>query len=255
MKGKRGLQYIESPEVAISGVRDIVVLGDPGCTRFSDDSKGVLAQILARKADLFFILGDLAFIDDEEEFREVIDFCNARVQAPVFALRGNHDLFHYSKFLGRATYALVLDRIVCFFLCDATGHFSTEDLDLLERKLIEHKDKNFMILMHIPPSSPHFRWGIKKEEWEKLRGILDPHKERILGIFCGHIHGFYEYDMDGYRVTITAGGGAAMIHAGKEPTQKIYHSLGIELRQDGSITSTVFPVQAETRRKASGRPS
>jgi len=122
-KINKGFQSIESPEIAIAGVRKIVVLGDPGCTRFTDDSKKILGRILARDADLFFIVGDLTFTGDEEEFREIIDFCNARVNVPVFALRGNHDLFHYSKFLGRDSYALVLGRPFVFFFVTRRGIF------------------------------------------------------------------------------------------------------------------------------------
>ncbi len=251
--GNRGIQYVASPEISIPGVRKVVVLGDPGCTRFSDGSKEVLAKILSREADLYFILGDLAFLDTEEEFREIIDFCNARVRVPVFALRGNHDLSQYARFLGRETYALVLDRTVCFFLCNATGHFAAQDLELLGQKLNEHKNKNFLILMHIPPPAPPFRWGLKKEEWEKLRAVLDPHKERVQRILCGHIHGFYEYNADGYPVTITGGGGAAMIHDARDAVQKVYHSLGLEWRQDGSIFMTFCPVSAASDERVSAK--
>lgn len=243
LKGKKGFQFVESPEMTLSGVRKIVVLGDPGCTFFSEGSKKIFDRILAQKADLFFILGDLAFLDTEEELREIVDFCNARAQAPVFALRGNHDLNQYNRFLGRETYALALDRVVCFFLCNAAGHFSEQDLELLRKTLAEHPDKDFLVFMHIPPAAHLVRWSIEKEEWDKLKAVLDPHKGRIRRIFCGHIHGFYEYDVDGYPVTITAGGGAAMIHEAQRPGQKVHHSIGLELRPDGSIVSTFMPVQ------------
>ncbi|MEI7752529.1 MAG: metallophosphoesterase, partial [Candidatus Omnitrophota bacterium] len=107
---KPGFQYIDCAEITLPGIRKIVLLGDPGCTRFSDDSQKILGQILDQEADLFFMLGDLVFSDSEEEFRDLIAFCNPRVQAPIFAARGNHDLSHFSDFFGLKSYALVLER-------------------------------------------------------------------------------------------------------------------------------------------------
>ena len=239
---KTGFQSVEQTESALSGIKKIVLLGDPGCTRFSGDSQKILGQILGQEADLFFMLGDLVFSDSEEEFRELIAFCDARVHVPVFALRGNHDLSHYAGFLGLASYALVFDRLVCFFLDDATGHFLQADLDLLREVLETHKEKHFILLMHIPPPTHVDRRGLKKEDWEKLKGVLDPYREKIRHIFCGHIHGFHEYEIDGYPVTITAGGGAAMIHELLPPAQKLHHSLVLSLHPDGSMSTEIVPV-------------
>lgn len=243
------------PEVFLSGIRDIVVLGDPGCTFFSPESRKVLERILFQKADLFFILGDLAFLDTEEEFQEIVDFCNARAQAPVFALRGNHDLNQYDRFLGKETYAIVLDRFVCFFLCNAAGRFERSALELLAKTLIAHPGKDFLIFMHIPPAAPLACWSLSREEWHQLKEVLDPHKERVRKIFCGHIHGFYEYEVDGYPVTITAGGGAAMIHATQGAGQKIHHSIKLELRPDGSIRQTLVPVEETSPGPGSPMPA
>lgn len=241
---KTGCQYIEEPEVALSGVKKIVMLGDPGCTRLSAESKNILGRILDQEADLFFLLGDLVFSDSEEEFREVIAFCDPRVRAPVYASRGNHDLSHFSKFFGLRSYALILERFVCFFLDDATGHFFQEDLDLLRKTLERHKEKNFILLMHIPPPTHVDRRGLKQEDWEKLKTALDPYRERIEHIFCGHIHGFHEYEIDGYPVTITAGGGAALIHELLPPAQKIHHSIALFFHPDGSLSREVVPAGA-----------
>ena len=239
---KTGFQSVEQKESVLPGIRKIVLLGDPGCTRFSGDSRKILGQILNQEADLFFMLGDLVFSDSEEEFHELIAFCDPRVHAPVFALRGNHDLSHYARFFGLASYALVFDPFVCFFLDDATGHFLREDLDLLRETLEKHKEKNFILLMHIPPPTHVDRRGLKKEDWEKLKGALEPYRERIRHIFCGHVHGFHQYEIDGYPVTITAGGGAAMIHELLAPAQKLHHSIVLSLHPDGSLSTAMVPV-------------
>ncbi len=132
-KIKPGFQFIDKKEVHLKGIRKITLTGDVGCTGFYEDSKRILDQILRQQSDLFFILGDLAFTGAEEEFREIIDFCNSRVHAPIFALAGNHDLPNYRKFLGLSSYAIVLDRFVCVFLDNATGYFSDRDFTFLKK--------------------------------------------------------------------------------------------------------------------------
>ena len=238
---KKGFQFVGHSEITLPGVKRIVVLGDPGCTGFSEDSQKILGRILRQEADLFFIVGDLAFSDSKKEFRELISFCDAGVQVPVFATRGNHDLSHYSDFLGLRSYALVLDRFVCFFLDNATGHFLKADLELLRRQLEKHHEKNFLLFMHIPPPTSVDRRGLRKEDWAALRAVLDPFRERIKHIFCGHIHGFHEYEIDGYAVTITAGGGSAMIYELAAPAQKLYHAMGLSLHSDGSFSTEILP--------------
>lgn len=237
-----GFQYVERPETELPGVRKIVMLGDAGCTGFDDASRKVLGRILEEPADLFFFLGDLVFTGAEEEFREIIDFCNARVKVPVFALCGNHDLVNYPKFFGRRTYALVLGPWVCVFLCDAPGRFSDEDLGFLRESFERHSDKKFILLMHIPPPAPGYRNALRSEEWRRLRGVLDPRRSQIAHLFCGHIHGFHEYSIDGYPVTVTAGGGAAMIHALLPPAKPLYHSMAIFLGMDFSLKVELLPV-------------
>ncbi len=237
-----GFQYIDKPEISCSGLKKIVIFGDPGCTGFFAESQRIFNRILERQADAFFALGDLAFTDAEEELREIIDFCNARVQAPVFTLRGNHELSNYSKFFGLGSYALVLEHHVCFFLCNARGHFLEADLELLKTKLEFFKNKKFILLMHIPPPSNISRKSLRVEEWEKLKAVLDPNQDRIAHIFCGHVHGFYECKIDGYPVTITAGGGSAMIHELLPPGRKIHHCLEVVLGPNGSLGVQIVPV-------------
>jgi len=159
----------------------------------------------------------------DSEFHEIIDFCNARVPAPVFALPGNHDLPNYKKFFGLATYILTLGKFVFAFLDNSTGFFSDQDLVLLEKRLKKYRGKKFIILMHVPPPTDIDQNHLPTAEWKKLRGVLDCYRESIMNIFCAHIHGYHKYYLDGYPVTISAGGGGAMIYDLKKPEQKIYN--------------------------------
>lgn len=240
--GETGFRCVNEPEIRLSGIEKILMLGDPGCTGFYHDSQKVLGEILKQKTDLVFILGDLVFTGSEKEFHEMFDFCNARVKAPIYALSGNHDFLHYSQFLGLKTYALVLDRHLCFFLCDAAGHFLEKDVAFLKKELEKYPGKDLILLMHIPPPLPGSRKTLKGGEWEKVKAVLDCHKKRIRHVFCAHVHGFYEYEAGGYPVTITAGGGAAMIHTLPESGQRLFHAVEVDLKRDGSLNRKVIPV-------------
>jgi 3',5'-cyclic AMP phosphodiesterase CpdA len=247
LKGLRtGFQYIDREEIRIRGVKKVILTGDIGCTGFNEDSRDILGQILGQECDLFFFLGDLAFTGAEEEFREIIDFCNGRVQKPIFALCGNHDLPGYYKFLGSSTYALKLDKFVCIFLSNATGYFLAKDIAFLAKELNKHKTQDFIIFMHVPPPTDIDRNHLLQAEWEKIRKELDQYKKKIRHIFCAHIHGYHDYLLDGYPITITAGGGAAMINDLKKPEQKIHHAIILNLGESGDVSTEIIPVRDST---------
>jgi predicted MPP superfamily phosphohydrolase len=236
---KPGFYYVEQETVYLQNINKIVLTGDIGCTGFFEESKKILGKILELKPDVFFFLGDLICSGVEFEFREIIDFCNTRVQVPIFALRGNHDIRHYQEFLGLLSYTIVLDKFACIFLDNPMGYFLDEDIDFLARVLNNNKNRSVLIFMHIPPPTDIYNAHLPESEWVKIKTILDQHKERIKHIFCAHIHGYHEYFIDGYPVTITAGGGAAMVHDLKQQDQKFYHAVIINLREDGSLNKEV----------------
>ncbi len=238
-----GFYYVDKENIHLQNINNIVLTGDIGCTGFFKESKKVLGQILSLKPDLFFILGDLVCTGLEFEFQEIIDFCNSRVHVPIFALRGNHDILYYKKFLGLVSYAIVLDKFDCIFLDNPRGHFLDQDIDFLKRELNKNTTQSVLIFMHIPPPTDIYSGHLLQSEWEKVKTTLDQHKERIKHIFCAHIHGYHEYYIDDYPVTITAGGGAAMLHNLKKQEQKFYHAVVINLRDDGSLTTEVITIQ------------
>ncbi|MBI5394308.1 MAG: metallophosphoesterase [Verrucomicrobia bacterium] len=231
-------------ETELKGVREIVVVGDVGCTGFDDQSKQVFGSVLRQRADLFIITGDLAQNGSRDQVAEVMAFCNTRAQAPVFALCGNHDSPGYAECCGLATYALVLERAVLVCLDNSKGRFGTGDLGFLQQELEKHVGKRFVILFHVPPPLDSIRSVMKEETWQELRTVLDAHKDRIECIICGHLHGYYEYRLDGYHVFITAGGGAAMIYQLPKEECKVFNALRLSFREDASIAIEMIPIPA-----------
>lgn len=231
-------QYISEKEITLKNVKNIILAGDVGCTGFDDENKRVLKVILSAKADIFLILGDIAFSGSEEEFRKVKDFCAANTRIPIFALRGNHDLPSYSDFFGKPYYAVLLENAILIFLDNAPGRFSEESIAFLNEELERHADKKAFVLFHVPPPTNICRACLSSEEWMRLRPILDKYKNNIEAVISAHIHGHHEYSVDGYRVLITAGGGAAMIYELLHKELMVHNFLKMSILQDGSAEFT-----------------
>jgi 3',5'-cyclic AMP phosphodiesterase CpdA len=238
-----GFQRVEQPEIRLKGVRDIVFLGDVGCTPFVQANEEVFGKILEIAADIFVVLGDITFLGDSDEFEQIIGFCKGRAPAPVFSLCGNHDLGNYSEFLGRATYALILDSHVIVALDNSKGRFLDESLKFLTETLKRHADKRFVITFHIPPPTDLLAMGMKQDEWGRLREITDPHRERIDCMLSGHIHAFQEYHLDGYRIFISGGGGAALYDLEKDAL-KSHHAIKVVL-ESSKLRADVIPIKTD----------
>ena len=250
---KSGFQYVNKNEMCLPGIKNIVFMGDVGCTGFLETNKTVLGKILEIETDLFVILGDMAFLGEKEEFEEIIEFCNQRVTVPIFSLPGNHDKVpvfslsdnhdaeNFSQFLGLATYALILDTFVVLALDNAMGVFEKESLTFTKNTLNKYPEKRFLITFHVPPPTDLFGACMKREEWEKLTAILDECKESIECILTGHIHGFQEYHLDGYRIFISGGGGAALYDLEKD-TLKSHHAIRATFKDDASVEMNVISV-------------
>lgn len=236
-----GFQYIDRKEIYMTGIKDIVLAGDTGCTIFNEESQKVLSRILEIETDLFIILGDLVAAGQEKEFNEVIDFCNKRVNVPIFTLCGNHDVPGYPIFFGLSSYALILDRMVIVILNNATAPFKKEDLDFLKSVLDKHPQKKFLVLFHIPPPTDLAASCMKPEEWVQLKRITDKYKQQIEAIFSGHIHGFHEYYRDGYHIFITGGGGAKLSHLEKD-NLKSHHAIKVELKDEQPAGFEIIPI-------------
>jgi hypothetical protein len=242
MKGlKPGLQSVGKRELHLKGIRSLVVLGDNGCRSPEMVNLKAFKKILKVKTDLFIILGDLVFKGKTGEYRKLFKLCRETTQAPVFTLSGNHDLPMYSKFCGRSSYAIILDRFGFVCLDNAKRKFKSGDVDLLSKALKKYRKRKFFVLFHIPPPLIYNNSHIEYGEWEKIKRVLDKFKERIVCIFCGHIHALLSYRIDGYRVIITGGGGARMFDL-KQDRLKEHHAIKLSALDEGKIKSQVIAV-------------
>ena len=132
----------------------------------------------------------------------------------------------YDAVLGSSTYALVLEEFVLLLLDNASSLFHQDSLDFLGEMLAKYTDKRFLICYHIPPPTDLDRRVMDSDEWGRLKEISDKYRDRIECMFSGHIHGFQEYFLDGYRIFITGGGGAALYDLESDEL-KSHHSIKV----------------------------
>ena len=242
LKLKPGIQKVsKKQEIYLKPVESIVILGDNGCRPLTRKSTSVFKKILKIKTDAFIIIGDLVLNGRGDEFRKLLRFCKKRVKVPIFTLAGNHDLPGFPKFLGLSTYAIILDDFVFVLLDDSRKKFIKKELNFLAKELKEHEDKKFFILFHVPPPLGTDRSRIEGFEWEKIKEVMDKFKDRIVCIFCGHIHAFSDFYLDGYRIFISGGGGATLFNLGNDYLE-VYHAIRLNFTNAGQVNFNLIPV-------------
>ncbi|MDD5195366.1 MAG: metallophosphoesterase family protein [Candidatus Omnitrophica bacterium] len=237
---------MDNRELCLRGVHSVVVLGDNGCRPPEMINVHAFKKILKIKTDFFIILGDLVYRGKKSEFRKLFQLCRKVATAPIFTLAGNHDLPMYSKFCGRSSYAIILDRFGFICLDNSKRKFKQSDVDLLNRVLNKHRKKRFFILFHIPPPSKFDGSHIKYREWKKIKKALHKFKKRIICVFCGHIHAFLKYKLDGYRIIITGGGGARLLNL-EQDRLKEHHAIKLSALDEGQIISQVIAVSGRKK--------
>ena len=50
-----------------------------------------------------------------------------------------------------------------------------KDIEFLKRELEKYPEKDFILLMHIPPPMDGNRSTLKIDEWKKVKAVLDRH--------------------------------------------------------------------------------
>ena len=250
------VQTIDKDEITLGSVSEIIVLGDPGCSKFDDHSKSILGEIFKNKADAFIILGDMAYRGNTDELSEIVLFCNVNARAPVYAVCGNHDLPDYPVLFGSSTYAIRAGTVIFLFIDNVTDreHISQKDIEFIAKQFDKHAGKRFIICFHIPPPTDLAPKHMNDQKWGELKAVLDKYKDRVECLMCGHIHGFREQVIDGYRVFITGGGGAKL-HTLDKDIIKSHHAVKIKIDRSGSINYEVIRVGETNASKLIARSS
>lgn len=186
------------------------VIGDPGCEGLGTSMMQVYANALgeASRDDFILVAGDLVPVGDERHYRTICDITNSLSEKDVYVLRGNHDTGAYCDCFGLMNYALISPDFTIVVLDNAMRKFDREGLDLLGEILARGDCENVIITFHIPLPNHFIKNCVPQEEYEKLRAVYLPYKDKIKYFVCGHVHSRFEDIVDDIPFICTGGGGA-----------------------------------------------
>jgi len=233
----RGLARLEASAPRLPSPLTFAVLGD------SRDSDGVFDRLLAQMAgdrSLAFAihLGDLVHVGTEAGFRSFFRQVQGRLQIPLLAVLGNHELDRgggsslWDRFFGPGYYAFQVRGHSFIVLNDALQDLDEPQLRWLTGELKRAQDaKTRLVFLHIPlfdPRGGFHHHALPPAIGRKLAALFQQY--RVTHVFAGHLHGYFTGRWDGVPFTITGGGG--VLPGGLNPEHYFHHYLKVELKGD-----------------------
>jgi rubrerythrin len=234
----KGAVKVENRVNFIGGVRSFTVMGDPGCDGLGVEIMTTFAKALgAAPSDLSVILGDLVPFGLEEFYKYIRGLIDDLSPGPVYTLCGNHDTAYYARYFGLSNYALVGDDLLLVALDNSKRVFEDATLDFLRDTLQKHRRRNILVMFHIPPPNGYSQNCMKREEWLKLKAVLDPFRNDVKYLLSGHVHSYFTEEVDGYRAIVSAGAGARLEFFGRLPGKdtSFHHVLRFYLDGSGEL--------------------
>lgn len=203
-------QFISNQIIRLPNVNSMGVIGDPGCEGLGTYNMKVYAGALKESAkdDITLIAGDLVPTGSEYYYKMIRDLTENTAENPVYVLRGNHDTGEYEKHFGKRNYALLMDRFALIVLDNALRKFDQEGLDLLEKVLAMEEVNQAIIAFHIPVPNHFIGNSVSQEEFDRLRAVYEPRRDKVKYLLCGHVHSRFVDEVDNIPLICTGGGGA-----------------------------------------------
>ncbi len=234
----KGVVKVKDRVNFLGKVSSFTILGDPGCDGLGVEIMTTFAKAMnCAHSDFKVILGDLVPFGLEEFYKHIHGIINDISENPVYTLCGNHDSDYYGTYFGLKSYILVNDDLLFVILDNSKRTFEAETLNFLEESLKDYRRKNILVLFHIPPPNSFSTNCMKAQEWRKLKSVMGPYKNNIKYILSGHIHSYFEDVLDGYKVVVSAGGGARLDFFGRLPDKKssFHHVLRFYFDKDSEL--------------------
>ena len=121
-------------------------------------------------------------------YETISEITNSVAGKDTYILRGNHDTGVYTEYFGLQNYALIGDSFTVVVLDNAMRTFEAEGLELLGRVLAMEECRNVVIAFHIPLPNHFIRNSVSEAEFERLRAVYAPYREKVKYFACGHVH-------------------------------------------------------------------
>ncbi|MBD3322651.1 MAG: hypothetical protein GF350_16235 [Chitinivibrionales bacterium] len=207
-----------------------VVLGDS--QRRHKVFRKVLQDASRHNPDFFIHTGDLTTGGRYHQYRESVEAISDFKTPIVFGM-GNHDISHngerfFSLMFGPQNFFFDVGGCRFIFInnnsekvscsIDSLPHSRNGDvypngideytLESIE-KLIAEK-KNVFLVMHMPPPIGPFRLHGFHMNSSRFLALMEKYSDRVRSVFCGHIHGYAEIELNDIPYVITGGAGGPL---------------------------------------------
>ena len=204
------MQKVEQEEIKIGPISGFTFIGDPGCSGLGVEIMSIFNTALYESTgDFVLVGGDIVPNGTNRFYESITAMVDQSINKPIYMLAGNHDTLSYETFFGRKNYFLYNDDLLMVILDNSDRVFPEEALAVLRRALKYERD-NILLAFHIPPVNQVTKDSVDAEEWQKVLEIINPYKQKIKYILCGHVHSYFEDDVNGIKLIATGGGGARM---------------------------------------------
>jgi rubrerythrin/predicted phosphodiesterase len=232
---------VNEEAMALPPVTHFAVMGDPGCDGLGTEIMSIFdAACHEATGDFILIVGDIVPEGTDRLYQNVINMVDAETKPPVYMLAGNHDTRDYETYFGRKNYYLYDNKMLLIVLDNSRRAFTKESLELLAQAITHERD-NILLAFHYPPPNHYTGNSVSQEEWGKVEAIIAPVREKVRYILCGHIHSYFEDDIDGIKL-IATGGGGARIEEIESVSAPYHHFVAFTFDSSGMLTHTFKPV-------------
>jgi rubrerythrin/predicted phosphodiesterase len=231
------MEYVTTEAIPMpeQGTHGFTLIGDPGCDGLGVEILQVFnAALGAAQGAFVLVAGDIVPNGAKHFYENVVAMVRRTATRPVYMLPGNHDTEGYSDFFGKKNYYLYDYRLLVVVLDNSQRAFGPEALALLARALEACPRENIVLAFHIPPPNQVVENAVPPEEWARVLEALGPHKAKVRYIVCGHIHSYFEDQVEGIPLVATGGGGARIEEVAGVPTP-YYHLVEFTFGSDGVL--------------------
>ncbi|MCF7791370.1 MAG: metallophosphoesterase [Victivallales bacterium] len=225
--------------IAAENIEKINIIGDPGCDGLGAATMSIFAKaLIGNEFDLTVIAGDLVPFGSRQFYRNVKCFINQIAGTPVYSVCGNHDTKFYEEYFGLRNYAIVNPKLTVIVLDNSERSFSEETLNFFNKALKNNKSENFIVVFHIPPPNSYTGNSVSAEAWQKMKDIYFPCKDKIKYFISGHVHSYFEDNIDGIPLIVTGGGGARIedVNSVLKKDKVQHHIVKIYFDSDNELT-------------------
>jgi 3',5'-cyclic-AMP phosphodiesterase len=156
--------------------------------------------------DFILHTGDVAYDPAPEVYPFIAEFFS-EIKVPVYYLRGNHDNaaalqkillkretvqdYLYYEFEAKGVQILCLDSNGPHSPVNPSGFIMEEQLDWLDERCAADDERPLVVAVHhniVPVGVPWLDEWMRTENGEEVHAILRQARDRLCGVFFGHIH-------------------------------------------------------------------